>query len=144
MKKGTKLSEDTRRKMSESRKQYLAQNPMSEETKRKISLARRSKEVSPELILKIAEVVNRNSTNEQQDDILKRYERECKRSVETRIKMSKSRSKKLGRLNESDVKIARYLYDSGQLNVTQLSKFYKVSYSSMHDIVKRKTWRHIP
>ena len=56
----------------------------------------------------------------------------------------KGESHPQARLTEEDVLRMRHLYDTGQSTTWQLSKEYKYSQGSIHQIVKRQAWKHLP
>jgi hypothetical protein len=58
------------------------------------------------------------------------------------------------KMTEADVKAARKTYDTGKfiivdgkrqpVTVNALARKYGVAHQTMHAIVKRKTWKHLP
>lgn len=47
------------------------------------------------------------------------------------------------KLNERDVKKIRHLYFINKKSQTEISKIFNIAQTTVHHIVKRKTWKHI-
>lgn len=141
-KRSMRVSSETRKKISATLSLYYKNNPkiMSEATKKKISKAMTKPDASPDLLNIVLP-----DTSLEPHVIQQRYESDKKTAGwKQRYHMAVSKAKHNGKMTEDKVRLARHLFDSGQLSVVQLQRLFEVAYSTMHNIVYRKSWRHLP
>jgi len=139
---GLKMSEETRKKMSEANKGqkcYMYGKPKSEETRKKLSLANKGKKLSEETKGKMSESGKGKPKSEQHKQNIslalkgnKSYMYGKHHSKETKDKISKSAIK----LNNEQIIEIREKYISGDYTYEQLANEYNVGHTTIGRIIK--------
>lgn len=133
MRQGSKLPEETKRKISAS----LKGRKLSIETRMKMAAARKGHPFLGKRNYKMSDEAKNNIRK----GIIE------KRNTEAYIK--KLSERKRGSLNprvkltETDVKEIRRIYATGKLSQQKIADLYGVHRSTIADIINRRTWTHI-
>jgi group I intron endonuclease len=136
---GKTLSDATKKKISETLKRngHRKGAPFTEEHKRNIGKASRGRQFSPESIQLISEKLS----GENNPNFGKKRSDEYKQKMSEKMKEIK-KGQPRRKLNEEKVKEIKILLRQKK-SITSISKIYGVSFETISDINKGRTWKHV-